>query len=369
MNVQSEVNRDEKTAQDVGIYDCDIHPMLRSGAAIREYLPVEWREFAVQYMDFVRSPFMGATRYPKSSPALSRRDSWPPAGGPPGSDLSFMQKQHLDVHNIECGILQPLFPNASKQRNLDFAEVMCTAVNRWQEAEWTSKEPRLKGSIVVPQEDGDAAAAEVDRWAQHPDFAQIMLSPRTDEALGRRRYWPIYEAAVKHNIPIGIHVGGANGLPSTSAGHPSFHIEDYQGHIQTMQALVSSLVLEGVFERFPNLRIVLIEAGVGWLPSVTWRLDKIWQRMRSEVPHVKRPPSEYIKQNLWLTTQPIDEPEKPEQQRDILDWVGWDRILFATDYPHWDSDDPKYIFKCKLSPTERLGVFRDNARNFYRRAH
>ncbi len=63
--------------------------------------------------------------------------------------------------------------------------------------------------------------------------------------------------------------------------------------------------------------------------------------MRDEVPHLKRPPSEYIREQMWFTTQPMDEPERPEDLRAILDWIGWDRLLFATDYPHWDMDNPE----------------------------
>jgi predicted TIM-barrel fold metal-dependent hydrolase len=97
-----------------------------------------------------------------------------------------------------------------------------------------------------------------------------------------------------------------------------------------------------------------------------WRLDKQWERMRSEVPHVKRPPSEYISENVWFTTQPIEEPENNRHLLDTLRWVGTDRLMFSTDYPHWDFDDPRYAFKVPLSPTERAQIFRDNAKRVYR---
>jgi len=49
---------------------------------------------------------------------------------------------------------------------------------------------------------------------------------------------------------------------------------------------------------------------------------------------------------MWFTSQQADEPERPEDLRDVLDWIGWDRLLFATDYPHWDMDNPEFVFKC-----------------------
>ena len=96
-----------------------------------------------------------------------------------------------------------------------------------------------------------------------------------------------------------------------------------------------------MFARIPALRVVIVEAGFAWVPSVAWRLDRAWARMRDEVPHLTRPPSEYIRENMWFTTQPVDEPERPRDLRAIMDWIGWDRVLFATDYPHWDMDNPE----------------------------
>ena len=133
-----------------------------------------------------------------------------------------------------------------------------------------------------------------------------------------------------------------------------------------MQAVVTSLIMEGVTERFPDLKFVLIECGFAWAPSLGWRLDKLWNRMRTEVPQVKRPPSEYIRDRFWYTTQPIEETEEPGHLREIIDWIGWDRLLFSTDYPHWDFDDPRYTFRIQLTDAERQGVFRDNARKVFR---
>jgi uncharacterized protein len=348
-----------------GIYDCDIHPMLKTSDGLLQYFEPRWRQHAIHYMEFLRTPFLGPTPYPKASPALSRRDAWPPAGGPPGSDLSFMQEQHLTANGIECGILQPLFPNASKQRNDEFAAAACRAVNLWQRSEWTSQERRLKASIVVPQEYAEASVIEIEKWKDESDFAQILLSPKANEPLGYRRYWPIYEAAQRHDIPLGIHVGGVSGRPSSAAGHSSFYIEEHHSQVQAMQALAASLVVEGVLERFPKLKVIFIESGVAWVPAMAWRLDSLWTQFKDEVPHLKRPPSEYIRDHFWFTTQPADEPEKPEHLRQVFDWIGWDKILFASDYPHWDYDDPRYAIKCGMSKSERAMVFRDNARKVF----
>jgi predicted TIM-barrel fold metal-dependent hydrolase len=132
-----------------------------------------------------------------------------------------------------------------------------------------------------------------------------------------------------------------------------------------MQALVTSLVCEGVLERIPNLKVVLVEGGFAWLPSLCWRLDKHWKRLRAEVPHLKRAPSEYVHENIWVTTQPIEEPERPQDMLSTIEWIGPQKIMFSTDYPHWDQDDPRYAFKVALPDEWKDMIYRDNARKLY----
>ncbi|MCS0502046.1 amidohydrolase family protein [Ancylobacter mangrovi] len=354
------------SAQKLGLFDADIHPVPKSGTEIRSYLAPDWHGHFDHYREFQRKPFANANSYPRAVRALSRRDSWPPGGGLPGSDLNFMREQHLDPYNIECGVLQVLDPVGNKLRHPGFAAAMCSAINDWQALAWAEPEPRLKGSIIVPQEDTSAAIREIERLGRSPLFRQIMISPRSEEPLGRPRYWPIYEAAEALGISVTLHVGGENGFPVTPAGHPSFFFEQRESHVPAAEAVLTSLILEGVIERFPRLRVITVEAGgIGWVPALSWRLDHCWERMGGEIPQVRKPPSSYLRSNFWFSSQPIDEPEKPEHLREVFDWVGWDRILFATDYPHWDFDDPKYAVKFAMTPAEQQMFFRDNARTAF----
>jgi predicted TIM-barrel fold metal-dependent hydrolase len=184
--------------------------------------------------------------------------------------------------------------------------------------------------------------------------------------LGRRRYWPIYERAQELGLPLGIHVGGYGGHAPTGGGWPSYYCEEHQSNAHTMGSMLTSLVLEGIPERFPKLKIVFIEGGFGWIPSTMWRMDRHFDRFRSEVPHLKRRPSEYVKEHFWFTTQPIDEPDEARHLRSLIEWVGVDRLLFSSDYPHWDFDDPRFAFKTPLTEIERGKIFSSNARAVYK---
>jgi predicted TIM-barrel fold metal-dependent hydrolase len=348
-----------------GIIDCDIHPSPKGPLGVLPYLPPRWQEHLQSFGNGFRQPFTAGMPYPRFGDG-NRMDARLPDGSHGGSNLALMQRQHLDGNNIAYGVLQPLAPNAQSQRNLAFGAALATAVNDWQLDAFCHPEPRLKASLVVPQEDPEASAREIRLRSKDRGFVQIALAPRAIEPLGRKRYWPIYAAAVEAGMPLGLHVGGFGGVPPSGSGWVSYYLEDHHSNTESMQALITSMVLEGVFEEFPTLKIILIEGGFVWLPALAWRLDKHWKTLKAEVPHLKRAPSEYIRDHFWFTTQPIDEPAKPQHMRETLEWIGFDKILFSTDYPHWDYDDPATaLSKIRMSEQEKRMVFRDNAAGLY----
>ncbi len=351
----------DKVRDSTAVIDCDIHNAPPTDQTLYKYLPKRWQE---HHATMGSRGHVGGI-YTRAVPNAARLDSWPPTGEPPGSNLDFMREQLLDRWQLEYGILNPLY-GAGGQLNLEYGAALSRALNDWQLAEWTEPEPRLKASVIVPYEDGELSAAEFHRAAALPGFVQVLLVVRTAEPLGRRKYWKMYEAACEHNLPIGIHFGGAGGGPITGGGWPSHYIEDHGGMPQAFQAQVASLVCEGVFEHFPSLRIVLIEGGFAWLPPLAWRLDQSWRKLRAEVPVLKRAPSEYIHDHFWLTTQPMEEPPKRHYFQQLLQQLDADdRLMFATDYPHWDFDAPDRAFPIQLERTLKHKIMAGNARKLY----
>jgi predicted TIM-barrel fold metal-dependent hydrolase len=209
-------------------------------------------------------------------------------------------------------------------------------------AEWLDRDPRLRASIVVPPHSADLAAVEIDRMAADRRFVQVLLLAMTELPLGRRQTWPIYAAAERHGLPIGIHAGSSFRHPPSALGWPSYYLEDYVSQAQGFAAALNSLVSEGVFNKFPALKVVLIESGVTWLPASLWRLDKTWRGVRSEVPWLETVPTEIVREHVRLTLQPFDAPPSEPQLMTVLEQLGSDRmLLFSSDYPHWhfDGDD------------------------------
>jgi uncharacterized protein len=357
--------RAPKAQARLAIVDCDIHPK-NSLEDLRPHLSNRWWDYLQTYGRRQRHGFVNGYPFPKMTPIASRRDAWPPSGGGPGSDLAFMQEQHLDHYGIEFGVLNPLAPSGQGDQNSDFSAALAYANNEAQLARWTRPDKRLRASVVVPYEDAEASAREIRRRAGDRNFAQVLMLSRTAEAVGRKRYWPIFEAAVEAGLPVGIHAFGYSGWAMTNGGWPSFYIEEVTEHATSAQAVVTSMIMEGLFERYRDLKIVLTECGFGWLPALGWRLDRNWKRMRDEVPHVTRAPSEYIREHIYVTTQPMEEAEDPAHVVDAMRWIGMDHILFASDYPHWDFDDPFMAIPPSLPDEQRRMVFGGNAKKLYR---
>src|SRR5258708_13216494 len=159
------------------------------------------------------------------TPIACRRDAWPPGGGGPGSDLGFMQEEHLDHYGIDFGVLNPLAPSGQGDQNAGLSAALAFAANECQLARWALRDERLKASVVVPYEDAEASAQEIRRRAGDRNFVQVLMLSRTAEALGRKRYWPIYEAAVEAGLPVGIHAFGYSARALTTGPWPPFHLQ------------------------------------------------------------------------------------------------------------------------------------------------
>jgi uncharacterized protein len=358
------------------IVDCDIHNAPTSEDALRAYMPSRGRageagpgrlagDVAAGRETLGGRSYLGC-EYPRATPRAARVDAWPPSGGPPASEVGFMREQLLDPYGIEYGVLTPML-GAGEHLDLEAGAALATAINDWQIAEWLEPEPRLRASINIAYEDGELAAREIHRLGDDPRFVQVLMLVRTAEPLGRRRYWPIFEAATDHDLPVGVHFGGWSRGPITGTGFPSFYIEDTVGMATAFQEQLTSLVCEGVFERFPTLRIVLIEGGIAWVAPLMWRLDRAWSLLRAEAPRLRRLPSELIREHVWLTTQPIDEPPRLADFVAMLEQMGMsDHIMFATDYPHWDFDSPERALPSGLDEDVRRAIMGANAHALYR---
>lgn len=249
--------------------------------------------------------------------------------------------------------------------NPHFGVSFCEAYNDWLVEEWLSFDPRMKGSMMVSQRDMRAAVREVERLGSHPDIVQVILPANSDRFYGDSFFWPLYEAAAAAGLPVAIHPSGFTVNPPSAMGWPTTYLESHTmiatGYLDHM----ISLACQGVFEEFPGFTFVFVEGGVSTFGPMLWRLEKNWKGVRAEVPWLTRSPREYLEHNFRFTTQPIDEPEDPELLRRILVDLRADKsVMFASDWPHWDFDDPEAALR-PLSKELRTRILGENAAALY----
>lgn len=343
-----------------GIIDCDVHTFPTSIDEIKARLPQPWRDrYGGGGRGFFGNPVHG-----------NRLDARPPSGGGAATDPEFLRRQLLDTFGIAHAVILPrAFCNL--QPDPDFGTAIAAAYNDWLADTWLGKynaDGAFKGSITVAHQDPPAAAREIERWAGHPHMVQVMTDSGARAPFGQRQYYPIYEACTRHGLPLAIHPGtdgmGINVQPTP--GYPTHYIEWHTCLSLGFQAHLVSFLTEGVFERFPGFRVVLVEGGVSWLPALMWRLDAEYKALRSEVPWLKQLPSRYLAKHVRLTSQPLERPEDPKHLLRMLDMLDAEHLLmFSSDYPHWDFDSPAEAFPALPEGLHRR-IFEQNAREWYK---
>lgn len=345
------------------VIDCDVHNQFHSATDIAPYVKEPWRDMVAQF----------GTRlaFTYTSPiGVLRKDALPPGGGAPGTDPDYMIKHLMDPWHIDYAVLTgDQLIHVSNHPDPDYAAALASAYNDYSIDQWLRKSPRFKGSILIANQDPAQAAREIDRLGQHPDMVEVIMTSAARMPYGQRFYDPIYEAAQRNGMPIAIHPGGEgsglSGAP-TSAGYPTTYLQWHTSLSQNFMAHLVSLVCEGVFEKFPRLKFILCEGGVAWLPHLMWRLDKNYKALRSTAPWLKKMPSQYIRDHCYLTTQPIEEPDDFNQLQAIFNMIDAENILlFSSDYPHWDNDDPRAILR-RLPEAARRKIFYENAKSLYK---
>ena len=236
-----------------GAIDCDLHPAMPGAQALLPYLDDYWRDQLVnRHID--KYSFV-LTSYPPNSP-LSARPDWRAASGAPAGDLEAIRRQALDPFGTRLAICNTLHGGVALF-NEDMAAALCSAVNDWVAKELLDREPRLRASILIPAHNPALAVKEIERVAKDRRFVQVLLFAMGEMLLGRRIYWPIYAAAEKLGLAIGVHAGSTYHHAPMASGWPAHRVEDYVAQSAAFELQVLSFLVEGVFQKFPALKLVL----------------------------------------------------------------------------------------------------------------
>jgi uncharacterized protein len=268
----------------------------------------------------------------------------------------------MDADRIDQSVLYPtLLLGIQGHRDVKFAAAMCRTYNDWVSEHTLAGQGRLFGVAVLPQQDIELAAAEIRRVGALPGIVGVFLRPNPSadwRPFSDRVYDPLWAAASDTGLPVGLHPFLAADLPGACLGlrinrlrSSANPMPDDTGTVAIdnifftqaianpfdMMSSMAFLLAGGVCERFPELRLVFLESGGGWLVPWLERLDHHYEIFSWDVPDLAEEPSEYFRRQCWISFDP-DESTLAFTARSPL--VGADRIVWASDYPHPDAVFP-----------------------------
>ena len=368
------------------VVDSLVHHAWASQLELMEFMSPGWREFLGQPGSLPdaggawnTSAFAAAGVMP-ALPANPYRDpdgdkragTRPASGAPPGSDVDLLRTQVLDEPGVtravlafDAGALAPAHPNPW------LALEVVRAANDWSIARWLSgQDDRFYGLVLAPNQLPNEAAAEVRRAGAHPRMVGVLMGGNgMARPFGHPVYHPIYEAAHELGLPVVIAAGGDsppdNLSHPTAAGLPATYAEYRVLGAGALMSHLVSMVAQGVFERFPGLRVVLAGGGFTWLPSVLFRFDTNFKALRREVPWLRDLPSEYVRRHVLVSAQPLDGAPVDGLQR-LLSTLPWlsEVLCFASGYPDRDLVTPDDVRRL-IPPKDHAAVLGGNAMSVF----
>jgi uncharacterized protein len=339
------------------IIDADVHESFASVKDLVGYLDEPWKDIVA------RGAWRGFTQpFAYTTPGAGNRADVKTADGTASvADYGQMRRQLLDLYPITHAVLTGYFYPAMMKMQFEFASALAAAYNDWMIDHWLVKDERFLGSVHVAPQNPAAAAREIDRIGPHPRMVQVLL-PIATLAYGEPFYHPIFEAAERQGLVIALH---HTTMAEGALGMGRYYIERHMLLPQAMMAEVISLMCNGVFDRYPSLRFVLLEGGWTWLPHLMWRMDREYKALRQEVPWLKQLPSRHVMERIRVSTQPTEDIDARQWEK-IADLIGTDDLfVFSTDYPHFDFDSPEAALPVGLSESAKRKILWENAARLY----
>lgn len=243
--------------------------------------------------------------------------------------------------NVSVAILSPL--TRGLVPNPQMAAAIAHATNSWVVDRWFES-PHAKGRFVstirISVTNVGAALTEIELWADDPRFVAIAVPLRAFLPYGDDFYFPIWTAAVELNMPIFIFDDNAATVehPETPVGPLMYLAEKHTLRPMASVVHLSSLITSGVFDRLPDLRVVVGDGGVDVARPMFWRIDRDWRQGRVEIPWVERLPSLYLLDHIRFVSQPEDGTVDGETLDDDLVRISDAEhlVLYGSHFPFWN---------------------------------
>jgi predicted TIM-barrel fold metal-dependent hydrolase len=273
------------------------------------------------------------------------------------------QIEDMDLEGIDIQVLYgtiALVTGKLKERDLSVA--VHRAYNDFL-AHFCSLNPsRLKGVASLPMIEPSKAARELERAVTELGFIGGMAHTWIyNHHVGEPCYDELYACAEQYNVPIAFHASGEE-----IDRFDTFLAEHTIGHTHEQICATLFVVFSGILEKFPKLNVGFLEGMVGWIPFLAERMDEEYKFRPHDAPLLTQKPREYFKSGRMFFGAEPDEWMIPT----VIRFLGTDQtILYASDYPHWDSDFPnttrKLVERPDLTDQNKRNILGENACRFY----
>lgn len=259
-----------------------------------------------------------------------------------------------DIDEVLCqdfSIDHPILNPTSKLPRLpqtDLAVELMSAYNDLMIDQYLDEYENFKGLAAIATQAPDKAAEELDRLSDEDQIVGAYIaSTGPNPPLGDSNYDIMYQAAQDNDLHIAYHGSGGAFMfefPRQNQAFEKFIEVHTMAHTWSQMMTLSSLIVNGTPVKFPDVNFSFLEAGIGWVPMMMYRLNKEYSIRRSEAPLLEKSPEEYIRE-FYFASQPLGEANNSDHMNQLIDMVGADSLMFATDYPHWDFDHPEALDK------------------------
>jgi predicted TIM-barrel fold metal-dependent hydrolase len=288
----------------------------------------------------------------------------------PGGSDPVARLADMDLEGIDQAVLFPSIGLYAWAITEPAAAVsVAKAYNDWLSSYCRADPLRLFGAAMLPVQDPTAAVSELRRAVGSLGLTAAFVRPNPcmGRSLSDPAYEPLWSAAEELEVTIGVHEGSSVIVPTLGSDRP-FNALVLHAISHSFEEMLSfaQLAAFGVFDRHPDLRFVFLESGGGWVPFWIERLDEQAETFGDFCPDMRLRPSEYFARQCWISYE-VDEKTLPA----LLPFIGADRVVWGSDYPHHDATFPGALDALRrtiapLGPAEKALVLGENAATLYR---
>jgi uncharacterized protein len=272
----------------------------------------------------------------------------------------------MDQMGIDYSILFPtpmLTLAAHPQPEIEVE--LARAYNRWLVRDVLVASPRIRTMAYLPLSNPDASVAFIEEFADAPGVLGFMVTAVRYQPIHENRFMKVFATLNERALPLAFH-SGPNWSERPFEQLNRFLSAHALGFPFYAMLQLTNVVINGIPERFPNVRFLFMEAGQAWVPFLIARLDGEFRMRSSEAPLLKRLPSSYIRE-MFFTTQPFEQLDDMEHVRAVFEMMsGETQLLYSSDYPHQDFDLPTLVWDLPfLSEQAKRGILGGNAMRLF----